>query len=225
MNAEQTRVDENEAKFREMFAYATGLYANPGTHEGSCASYWGFLRRYPFETLRKAFKRAVDSSPEFFPSAARVRECADSVEKTAQLAKPDYSRPALMAKEFVPAIGAGHEQWVNEGANDLEKLGRMWQVESKAKGWDRGTQMPESDGLRRWKEFWATWDHMSASKTSRTSGMHQAGNVSLSTANGSSASRPSNGSSVATQSHGEGCACETCFAGVMSKAAQAGILR
>ena len=235
MNTEPTpiataRPPSAEEDFRRTFAYATGLYPNPGTHEGSCASYWGMLKRYPLEIIKTAFGRAVHSSPEFFPSAVRVRECAEAASKTATLARPDYSRPAIESREFVPAVGAGHDEWISEGVNAFEQLGRFWQVESKANGWDRNVIMPQTDGLRRWREFWATWNktadksmHLDSSPAT-TSGMHQAGSVSPSPASGLNVSQPSSESSVGGLSHGDGCVCELCMPSVMARARLAGVM-
>jgi hypothetical protein len=214
----------DEQEFQRVFTNATSLYANPGVHEGSASAYWQHLKRYPTTAVKAGFGRAVKSSPDFFPSAERVRECAEAAAKTASLVKPDYTRPALPERrEFVPAIGAGHEAWVNEGTNALERLGRTWQVESKHEGWDHGKPMSEERGQQRFKEFWAAWakteqeakEKRAASRTAPTSGTRQAVSASPSTGNGSSASPQSSASSGARRSHGAGCVCEACFAALM----------
>lgn len=147
-----------EVEFKRIFAHAIGLYPGAGAHEGSGSAYWQFLRRYPLPVLREAFRRAVLGSPEFFPSAVRVRECAEAAAKTDALHAAPAARQLEAPRGYVPAIGAGAEEWINEASNPFDRLARHWQVESKAKGWDRGREMPHEDGLRRLKEFWATWN-------------------------------------------------------------------
>ena len=156
---------QGELEFKILFTQAAGMYPSSGGHEGSLPAYWAHLKRYPLPVLREAFRRACGSSAEFFPSAVRVRECADAASKTAALPRAQPERPLLEGKrEYVPPIGAGAEQWVNEATGRFERLARTWMVESKHKGWDRNVEMPHEDGQRRLKEFWATWNQQEADK-------------------------------------------------------------
>lgn len=222
MNAEQVNP---ELEFKRLYAYASGLYPSDKTRDDSIPSYWGLLKRYPMPVLREAFRRACTSSPQFFPSAVRVRECAEAASKSATLARPDYSRPALPeGREFVPALGAGHEEWIAQGANDGERLARLWQVESKHHGWDRGGHMPHEIGARRFQELSKLLDKV-GSRTAPTSGRRSTVSDSQSPATGSSTSPRSSESSAARLSHGEGCVCELCFGGVMQRAVEAGVVR
>jgi hypothetical protein len=169
------------------------------------------------------FKRAVSSSPDFFPSAARVRECAEAANKTAQLPRAPARELLDGKREYVPAIGAGHEEWVAEGANEGERLARLWHVESKHHGWDRGVPMPEEVGKRRFQELSVLISRV-GSKTAATSGSPPTGSALLSTASGSSASPQSRGSSAGGLSHGGDCVCELCMPKVMRRAGEAGLL-
>lgn len=210
-----------ELEFKRMFAHALGLYPNSGGHEGSAASYWQFLRRYPLPVLRNAFRRACLSSPEFLPSAVRVRECAEAAARTvAGLPPPERKSLPPGGREYVPPVGAGAEEWINEAPNRFERLGRMWACESKLRGWDRTGEVPQENGERRWKELWALWDQ----GTESMNGQRQTGNGSASARSGSSGSRQSAGSSPAPGlSHGDGCVCEECMPVVMRLAEGVGL--
>jgi hypothetical protein len=187
-----------------MFSHAIGIYPGARESEANWSAYWGFLKRYPVPVLREAFRRACLSSPEFFPSAVRVRECAEASAKTAKLgagAVPT-SHQLEGPREHVPLIGFGAEEWVNEAKNDGERLARTWQVESKQKGWDRGVEMPHEDGQRRFRELSKVLEKIGSSPAP-TNGAHQTGNGSSLTGSGSSESQRSTTSSADEQSDGD----------------------
>lgn len=222
--------EATEAEFVKLFANATSLYPNAQMHEGSGSAYWKHLRRYGMPVLKSALRNAVRSSPDFFPSAERVRECADAASKTAQLVRPP-ERPALPPahREYVPPIGAGAEEWVTEAKTACEKLARMWQVESKTHGWDRGAEMPTETGKRRLSELLAAFESQAktaeerrrGSRRASTSGEPTTASGSESVPNTSSELQQSAGSSAKSKpSHGGSCVCELCFVDVMDKVAE-----
>lgn len=162
--------DQDEMAFKKLFGQATALYPGAAAHEASLPAYWSFLRQYSPRVLREAFRRACVASPEFFPSAVKVKECAEAAAKTqasARLAVPP-SRQIEGRKEYVPPIGGGAEQWIAEAQNEFERLARMWQVESKELRLDPERDPPPEIGQRRFKEFWALWEKSPEQDRSQT---------------------------------------------------------
>lgn len=200
----------DEMEFKKLFLHAAGLYPGSQTHEGTAASYFAHLRSFPDSVLRVAFREACKGSPQFLPTAPKIREHAERVAKSAVAARVPPSRQLEGPREYVPPVGAGAEEWVNAATSPGEKLARLWSVESKAAGWDRAGQVPEEVGRARWKQLLAV---LNGSHQETTNGPRQTGTAGESAPNGSRHTPGSGTSSGGGLSHGADCVCETCFAG------------
>lgn len=134
-------------------------------------AYFEALLDSPFDVVRGALMRAPnpDYYPDYFPSVGQLqRVCRDvqrekATEQTSQqrLAREHAEDESESGRrQRIPTTDEGQRAYIEGGANDFEKLGRVWECESKRRGIKSWEMTPGDVSKRRFSDFWALWDRV-----------------------------------------------------------------
>ena len=85
-------------QFQKALARMFALYPSASTNETTFAAWFSYLAAYEIGLVAMALDKAMDGSPEFIPTAPRVREHCQSIAKT-NWARPNLDLPALPEAE------------------------------------------------------------------------------------------------------------------------------
>ncbi len=128
-----------EEMFKDLFAYLVGLYPNPGLVQGSQAAYWRYLQDLPLEAIRKAIHRSPAASPQFFPTAALLRQIAQ-----------DAQRSLDSGGVYVPP----DEPFEPPPDTPAADLVREWKAESERLGLRPNDETPREVGIARFRKIY-----------------------------------------------------------------------
>lgn len=130
-------------------------------------SYHGTLRRWDLEVVREAARRAPARFPDRFPTAGQLaglcalvdtedRRERERIHTETADRQHDADTAATVSqrrREVIPDDRGQQSTWCAAAKNHLERLGRMWECESKNNGWDPDRASPKGVGERRIQEL------------------------------------------------------------------------
>lgn len=124
------------------------------------AQYQTYLGKYPAPVLDRVLGTnnpadgppgiAHAKFPQWMPSPADITTICMAEFKTWQTNKQTYGRRALLAaSDRMPSHPKDQMAWVEDAANDLERAGRLWQMEDRHANGGKDRVTPQAVGMKR----------------------------------------------------------------------------
>ncbi len=121
------------------------------------------LSKYPRQVPMRAFER-LHGIGKFIPSISEITEVLDLVKREWDREQPEKTVPVthqLEASNHVPHNLADMEAWISAAPNKCERLGRLWQAETKAKGLSPNRVLSREENAQRAKELFKVFEESS----------------------------------------------------------------
>lgn len=170
----------DKSRFAEAMGELKAAYTSYRTDDAewrrTMAAYWRQLERLEWDDVLASTYAAPqpDYYPDRFPTAGQLLRVATTrkVERAERARQQAAARREAEEHDAVrerrvslPSTQEGMEKYISEGATPFERLGRMWECESKAKGINPGATTPPDLHASRMRQFWATWAKVHDRKT------------------------------------------------------------
>lgn len=114
------------------------------------------LSKYPRQVPMRAFER-LHGIGKFIPSISEITEVLDLVKREWEREQPQKTAPEsrqLESPDRVPSTPEGIEAWINAAPNKCERLGRLWQAETRMRGISPSRTLSREENAKRSKELW-----------------------------------------------------------------------